>query len=142
MKEEVSVFCWIKLVAHPNVHSSHILNRDEEFGFLVRSSTGFRVVLTDNSGAVVASQTDKVSVFNNKNWHLVGFTYDGTTLDLFVDGKLTSTSRGTVSIKNLVDSFAVGNHIEQPRPLKGYVDDIKIYNRVLSEEMVAILYKN
>ncbi|MGI9533778.1 MAG: LamG-like jellyroll fold domain-containing protein [Thermodesulfobacteriota bacterium] len=75
-------------------------------------------------------------------WYHVAATYDGTTMRIYKDGvEVASTSKtGTVAIDPTV-SAAIGN---QPpgagsRPYDGLIDDVRIYNRALTQIEITAL---
>lgn len=78
------------------------------------------------------------------SWHHYVMTYDDDTLKTYIDGALLQakykgySSAGTFSSDNVY----VGNSMNASnnRALDGAVDDIRIYNRVLSQAEVSNLY--
>jgi LytS/YehU family sensor histidine kinase len=77
-------------------------------------------------------------------WHHLVMTYSDTALCLYIDGNLESTSK-----KNFRSMFWPGDSVvvgttankKNVRSLAGYVDDISIYNKVLSADAISELYK-
>jgi hypothetical protein len=67
---------------------------------------------------------------------------------LFIDGKLVSTQSFSESINYTnINHFLIGNNIDGFRGLeryfKGSIDDIRLYNRALTEsEIVALYHEN
>ncbi|WP_339793697.1 LamG domain-containing protein [uncultured Imperialibacter sp.] len=139
LKSQLSIFCWVKLARRPDDRTQHIINNGDKLGFLVRDKVGLRVVLADLRGGKNTCQTNSASMLTDNKWHMVGFTYDGIILKLYIDDKLNAVSRGQVDIADLMKSFTIGNHINQVRPFRGYLDDMKVYGRVISEDEVRKL---
>lgn len=74
------------------------------------------------------------------NWYNVVITLDGTAYKVYVDGILKSTVPVTGTIGSSTDSIWIGanyGHSSYPYWLKGYIDDLRIYNRVLSLTDIA-----
>lgn len=78
-----------------------------------------------------------------QNWYCVVSTYDGDTNKVYVDGVLMTTAPLTSgTIDSTTDGIALGASMNNdfnrfPYWLNGVVDDIKLYNRVLSESEVS-----
>jgi RNA polymerase sigma factor (sigma-70 family) len=94
------------------------------------------------------SITSKTLVVDGK-WHFIAGTYDGQTQKLYIDGKLDNQwkTEKTVPMKhNDVDihigSLAVPEAPPYNEPFfDGLIDEIRLYNRVLSDEEVQELYQ-
>lgn len=78
-------------------------------------------------------------------WYSVVITFDDTTYKVYVDGTLKSTALvatpGT-PIGNSTDSLVIGfNTFDAvagyPNPFKGAIDDIRLYNRVLTTSEIT-----
>jgi len=71
------------------------------------------------------------------NWYRVVGTWDGTNYRIYVNGTLMTTSSATGSFGNCTDGFSIGSQqmfdATYPYPFKGLIDDIRIYNRVLTD---------
>ena len=69
---------------------------------------------------------------NDGQWYHVAGTYDGTTIQLFINGvQQTSVSTGGVNFLSNNGSWLIGHSFDN-RFYKGKIDGIRIYNRVLS----------
>ena len=73
-------------------------------------------------------------------WQLVVGTYDGATGRLYVDGKLVSSGAfpapGAVNLPVSIGAFTGGGNA-----WKGRIDEVQIYNRMLSADEVRALYE-
>ncbi len=97
----------------------------------------FRAV-TSKAGSFA---TNIGSVADSK-WHYVGVSYiSGGALRVYFDGSLVTSSTSptfTMSSQNLRIGRSVDTYWET---YKGSIDDIRIYNRILSSQEVKALYK-
>jgi len=80
----------------------------------------------------------------NNNWYLVTSTWDGITLKMYVNGQLdginSSIPPGPIYICQGA-TLRCGNHwSKDPAWYKGIIDDVRIYNRALTENEVEQLY--
>jgi hypothetical protein len=78
-------------------------------------------------------------------WYFIAGTYDGTTEKLYVNGELLAwgLNNGSMVVSN--DDIYMGLS-PQIRPsydfLKGKLDEIRVYNRALSESEILYLYQH
>jgi len=81
-----------------------------------------------------------VNVSPNR-WYYVSATYDGTTMRMYVDGILQSETRtisspiDTGTGESLIGSLGSGVY-----RMNGSIDDVRIYNRALSQSEISKLY--
>jgi hypothetical protein len=107
----------------------------DTFGFI-----GWVAIPTHFGVAVVLPTADLVG-----KWQHVVTSFDGTTLNVYVNGKLgnTLTLPSVTSIDSYSTDVFIGKHGDLNRPsdhTPGIIDDIRIYNRVLTEVESKQLY--
>jgi hypothetical protein len=123
-----SVIAWIKgstlgqvIISQPN--GSDLLAIDAE-GNLMTELNG-----SDQSIAPLLSQ----ALITDEQWHRIGLVWDGSRRALFVDGiqvaKDTEDSQGTFSSGLYI---GVGKIYAEGTFFSGLIDDVRIYNRVVS----------
>lgn len=80
-----------------------------------------------------------LTLFPSSGLHHLGFTKVGTTLKVFLDGKLNSTSNytGDNTVPNL--SIPLGAQDNGLVPINGYLGDIMTFNRCLSDTDMMLL---
>ena len=78
-------------------------------------------------------------------WHFIATTYDGHYAKMFLDGKLISEELVMVVAPNATSRIYIGGGgSRHPMPIymfKGAIDDLRIYNRDLSEDEIQALYR-
>lgn len=77
------------------------------------------------------------------SWHHYALSFSDSLLSLYIDGELEgSVKKNHVTSYAERDSVIIGNSLnaKNNRFLLGFVDDVKIYNRVLSPEEVRSLF--
>lgn len=87
-----------------------------------------------NTGSSVGS-CGTTSV-DDGNWHFIVGTYDGTNQRLYVDGVLEDTDAQTGTISNSEEEVCIGaacNGATQGSLFNGEIDDVRIWNRALSQ---------
>jgi hypothetical protein len=65
-------------------------------------------------------------------WTHVATTYDGTTLQLYLDGVLVNTMPQTGSMTASSDALTIGGNVFSGQNWMGLIDEVRIYNRALN----------
>jgi len=77
----------------------------------------------------------------DNEWHFWAMTYDGHTLKGWIDLVYQGSREGAVGKIKVVREWYVGwDYGWENRYLKGLIDEVRIYNRALSEEEIKSLY--
>ena len=102
-------------------------------------------ILHHNSSATTTTNTP--SNINDNQWHQIVGTFDGTNNNLYLDGQLISTAV-TTTLSNLYyvsdGPVAFGRDGNNPSTAtamyQGWIDDIGIWNRALSQQEITNMY--
>jgi hypothetical protein len=93
--------------------------------------------------ATVVGTTD----VNDGLWHHVAGSFDGTQYNLYVDGKLEATvstsgsiSAGTAYYGCIGAHYKKNDERDPRRFFEGLIDDVRIYDRILSESEVHYIF--
>jgi hypothetical protein len=107
------------------------------YGTVSSYTFGFNVCINNGSEGV---NSYPVQWIPNQWYHVVG-TYDGLTLKLFVNGTMckSQTIPGTISQFNTDLFIGKIGYTSYYTPVN--VDEVRIYNRALSQEEITILYQ-
>jgi len=73
-------------------------------------------------------------------WYHLLLTYDGSTLSFYVNGVLANSQAKSGNISYSSMDLFIGTDALNAHYLKGKIDDIRIYNRVLSANEIQALY--
>jgi hypothetical protein len=139
---EISVSVWVKTVPG-DINNHRIVTLDdgvdpEYHHFDIESNSGRGLDVYIDQEAVGEFDWQ----FENDKWTHIAVTYDGTTVYIFKDGQLTETGTRIASPRNGV--LFIGG-VDAPnygaQIWDGEIDDIHIYNRVLSPAEISALYK-
>ena len=85
--------------------------------------------------------TQSVKSVNDNIWHHLIGTYDGSILKLYIDGLLDSTDDSPGSCSNPNINFQIGRWVGgSSQYFNGLIDEVRIYNRVLSAEEIRFHY--
>jgi hypothetical protein len=100
----------------------------------------FQIYSQGRKGCEVGNRT----VASDANWHHLAGTYDGSTFRIYLDGELVGIKACAITPSNTNHPVTIGfasGKWEDPDNIQfdGLIDDVKIYNRVLSDCEVASL---
>ena len=76
----------------------------------------------------------------NKRWHLLIGTYNGSVGKLYIDGDSVSSNTYTMSLLNSNLPVFIGKEFTDGRYFDGIIDDVRIYNRALTNSEISALY--
>jgi hypothetical protein len=119
-------------------------NTSEEGILCVNTGGRGNVILMEHDGAQIGMWESSYEVYSGVNvndgkWHHVMYTRSGATGFLYVDGVLTGTHTADFALSSS-DLWSVGQEWDGGGPsefFNGTVDDVRIYNKVLTEAEVA-----
>jgi len=75
-------------------------------------------------------------------WYFLAFTYDGNVRKGYVNGEVKHTISASGSISSTNMPVAVGSNSAFGENFQGLIDEVRIYNRALTEEEIKMLYFN
>ena len=134
----LSLAAWINFTEPSDIHAivgKHISGYWNGYYLMVRPATKIEFY-TDSEYGLQASDS-----YNDGNWHFIAGVYDGTLMKLYVDGMQKATQSKTYT--NLNDStIMIGKHHFGVTHcyFNGKIDDIRIYDRSLTELEVTALF--
>jgi hypothetical protein len=108
------------------------------YGLHTLTSGQPRVWISRTGGA--AFQPGATGMFKVQTWHHVAGVYDGVELKLYVDGALAASGNVTGNLIGYNTVLRLGTNGGLTELLNGKLDDVRIYNRALSEMEVRYLY--
>ena len=140
----VSIEAWIKATGN-NAQANLVFAGPECYGFGIWIQGGrFFAGLWNSEG----NQYSAISTISPTpdQWYHVVMTCDldtGKAVKLFINGKLNcSTVASGTAIKSGYASIDIGGRMPSSWYFKGVIDDVKLYNRALSEEEIGNSYND
>ena len=143
--DKISFGIWYKLSENSPSHTT-LLSKTENSGFSIKNN--YNQLPDDQINGYVHLGNDYISTsteFSCHNmWHQVFFTFENDTLKCYLDGELKSSALGYGFITNNSNiPLLIGaepNSVGANQYFDGLLDDVRIYNRNLSEDEIEQLY--
>jgi hypothetical protein len=119
---------WMTIVAKgDNAWRLSTINQDKKFHFSVND--------WNRTAGLNGSTT-----INADEWHHLAAVYNGSVLQLYIDGKLDASQPWTGGIGKNDSDVLIGENAQQSgRFFNGLIDDVRIYNHALSESEIKAL---
>jgi len=136
-----SVSVWVKLNDYDTgsfinpVFYYGTLSNDNMFGGSVDNGVNFFLMVTTNNYTVTTTN-------NLLTWYHYVYVYDGTTAKVYKDGVLLGSLAKSWNTINDNDLFRIGTSFAGAGSFSGVIDDLKIFNRALSDSEIFNLYTN
>ena len=115
------------------------------------NGTGYSLLHNGNNGTqtgIGINSTSNVELFTSSDnykqgWNFIVGTYNGQKLKLYMNGVLVDSVSTTIILSNSQQPLFIGRELldgSLSRYFNGYLDDILLYNRPLSEMEVSQIY--
>jgi hypothetical protein len=138
---QLTVAAWMKWAGLTGGYQGVVAKRDEWSD----ADTMWQIELNNETGSIGFSRYDSYTDFGTNippvgDWQHVAVTFDGTTCEMYIDGKSVGTSTD-FSFGPKTDAHVVFGAVDQNggNPFNGTIDEVYLYNRALSSAEVAYL---
>ncbi|MEM6365842.1 MAG: LamG-like jellyroll fold domain-containing protein [Planctomycetota bacterium] len=135
----LTVFVYLEAPVHGAVVATNLHDGQGNFGLSLDENGLLRAACRSRDGDV--SSIAGGSVLAQKTWRHVVVTADGEQLQFYEDGKLVASTPCTSIAASDSDTVWFGTDAEATRVWDGRIDEVALYDRALSEEEVAALYR-
>jgi hypothetical protein len=147
IEQQITIAAWVRFYSNPD-GSSRIVDKSHTDCRAPWNMYGLRMcckasrfsfdVTTYGSNHISNSTSD----YPPDAWHFVIGTYDGSAQKLYVDGVLDSSAAVSGPIETNNEPLLIGKHRGcESQHFDGVLDDVRIYNRALSEAEIGGLYE-
>ncbi len=85
-----------------------------------------------------------ISQIENDKWTYIALTYNTTSdeISIFYNGVLENKTSFSGSVEDLDSNIFLGGHQNSSSNFSGYIDEFKVYNRLLTKDEIIINYYN
>lgn len=139
---------WIKT----NRNTITLFGSDKQYYYSGITTNGRLVINTGTGYSSTSGSTwitaNPITAFLNNQWHMLSFTYNGTTCIWYIDGVLFESiqSNSMYWLSTGINTTYFGKHgasygySGNLMPFNGKMDNIRTYNRALTQDEVRALY--
>ncbi len=143
---EVSLMAWVKATTVPNW--ARVIDKSQW------QTSGFDLVLTQNAGLPrleffvnnTTSLADGTTAVIDNEWHFIAGTFGNKMIRVYVDGKMEGQAQsvGQVDINpnNLPVMIGGESSSNGGQQYLGSIDEVAMYNRELSADEIANIFRN
>lgn len=115
---------------------------DQRFIFMMGTAGGNTYIFTDGINAANNISVSVAEIPTTGGWHHLAFILDGANnWEYYLDGTLVGSGAFSVPINTVVNDIEIGSrHDSATGFFDGKLDDVRIYNRVLSDTEINALF--
>jgi hypothetical protein len=137
LREQITMAFWFNVQAFSNTWEAFLAKGDGAYRASRSNGTGDSV----HMGITGGNYFDATTIVTGGQWHHYCGTYDGATACIYIDGKLDATRQysGGIGDSSSYDLYIGENQQATGRMLHGVLDDVRIYDRALSEQQILDL---
>jgi len=139
--KNITIAAWVKHnTGSPRSWEDIVMKGNTAYGFQFYSTQGYFTFHLTAAGGGWKNLPSNVKPLPSVWYHVVG-TYDGKTQRIYINGVLNNEIKDTFTISTNSEPLTIGYKVAGDNSyLNGIVDDIQIYNRVLTPEEIKMLY--
>lgn len=138
LSNAMTIGAWVKA---SSTSSAVILAKNDgtNFSWELALESG-KLIGRVNAAGNVAQSTSTVST---STWTYVAMSFDGSTINLYVNGVLDGTTSYVSSVNTTTVAVSIGRRLSgTPGYYNGLLDDVRIYNQVLTADEIMTLYNS
>ena len=142
---KISSFAWVKTTDSIDLlglFGNHHNGGDGNVAWIVFLNNGKPTIQLDADNN--SHNADSSIGIADGSWHYVGFTYDGTSLSLYVDNNAPITTNYSISSYSQANNPLYIGAVNDPSGVQqgfiGQIDEVAIWNRALSPSEISYLY--
>ena len=140
IKDKITIFAWIKSLGFKSNQETFISKADNSWRLArYKNSDGIEMAASGLQPNAWAIANDKI---DDGKWHLVAGVYDGSSISVYIDGKLESQEKATGKISTNSSSVTIGQNGQySDRFFNGWLDELGVFKRALSKEEIEKLFE-
>jgi hypothetical protein len=141
IRNQITMSFWFKVQAFQNTWEAFLSKGDGAYRASRSNGTGDSVHMGISGGNYFDATAPIVT---DNQWHHYAGIYDGTTATIYVDGVMaaTRTYGGQIGDSSAYNLYLGENSQATGRLLHGLLDDVRIYDRALTEQQLLDLIDN
>ncbi len=148
INKNISVFAWVnrsRIVDWERVLGKYYWSGGNTGSWELDLGQGYLRCIFNVNGTWVSANAPAGTNNATGTWYFVGCVYDGSRLYNYVNGELKAASMASGNITTTTYPLAIGttsNGTDIQNVIQGIIDEIRIYNRALSDSEIKVLYQS
>ena len=153
--QNFALSAWINTNRSTFLEPAHIVNKggfntDEEgenmnYGIWLSKTGNIQGGFEIESGENF--EVNSTARYNDGKWHFILLSYNGSLLRLDIDGEkqvsITKDTNGAIPDTTGEQPLRIGaNSLEEDKFFTGYIDEVRVWNRGLTDEEITQIYSN
>jgi len=141
--DEITIIAWMKIL-NLDIASRIVSKRSSKspYDFLFRGDADRRLNIYFYDGSYSDNLFSDPNAITDNLWHLVAVVRNGYDVEFFVDDESVGTTTAKHDMITTDDPVLIGCYRKTSGWLNGIIDEVRIYNRALSEEEIKWLYEH
>lgn len=138
----ISLVAWINFESG-GYKNPRIIHKQYAYDLFTQGTGDSRMVRFSLNNSVAGEEiiVNSTNLVNSGSWNFVVGTYDGSSVKLYINGALEVEESYSFDIRNSSYHVEIGrNSYNQTDDFKGYIDDVRIYDRALSRDEILGIY--
>lgn len=137
-----TVSAWIKAGSLTNAWAS-VVTKGRYGWRLCRNNSTDYISFHFNSPSYEYQANGDMDVVDN-TWHHLAATYDGRSINLYIDGRLDASAQTSEAVNELTDLVYIGNRTDNVsgRYWTGQIDEVRIYGFAMDQQTIGLLYND
>jgi len=137
VRDQITMAFWFKVQAFSNTWEAFLAKGDGAYRASRSNGTGDSV----HMGITGGNYFDATTIVTGGQWHHYCGTYDGALAKIYIDGKLDAFRQysGQIGDSSAYNLYIGENQQATGRMLHGLLDDVRIYDKALSEQQIQDL---
>ena len=120
-------------------YKGHWIYKNQYIAIITNSNGNVEVRTIDSGGAIVGLYSISLEL---GNWYLVAYTVsEGGEMKLYINGVLDASTTFSGPPTSNTNALRIGSAYDLNYAAKGKIDEVRIYNRVLSAEEIRAHFK-
>ncbi|MGI6278201.1 MAG: DUF2341 domain-containing protein [Patescibacteria group bacterium] len=141
--DEITISTWINPTSLNT--NDFIIGKSQSYnGFSLRldsSNASYLEFYIGDGSSYYFTSDQKAHGMTTGNWYQVTATFNGSTMDLFVNGESIGSASANFSPSWGTHDLIIGADAAEDNEIPGKIDEVRIYNRALSPAEVKALYE-
>lgn len=137
-----TIAAWVKTTENGTVLSRRDSSSGNTANYQIEIVNGKARISYYDTSASTFQFVDSTTRVDDGNWHLVVGTFDGSTLEGYVNGSSFGTTSGGTPYTDSTDSTWLGKRPDNDDFMDVDVDEARIYNSALNQSQVSNLSDN